>query len=367
MPDLSTTYLGLTLRNPLVVSAGPLCESVDNIRHMEDAGAGAVVLHSLFEEQITLESQYLDRYLTDGTDSFAESLTYFPDVASYRLGPDDYLEHVRRAKAAVGIPVVGSLNGVSSGGWTHYAKKIEPAGADAIELNVYYIPTDPDLTGGRVEQMYAEDKMAVLWSISSPAFEQRGCMSACHTGEGKPYGNKYTANGGERLDMWHWKGVRTGTIGQVDDQYVDHTRYDPDKAKEAGRKSDPKTGGGYSDNVTEDKKGPRFALKGNKPAPPYWIVEGEKEPFDDSKYKGGDEVPGIIVAPFTGDRGDISARSVWKDGTRTVVLWRKLTTGSESDVQFNDLKKEYAFGVAVFDNAQVRHAYTPGVLKLKFE
>jgi dihydroorotate dehydrogenase (fumarate) len=168
MPDLSTTYLGLTLRNPLVVSAGPLCESVDNIRHMEDAGAGAVVLHSLFEEQITLESQYLDRYLTDGTDSFAESLTYFPDVASYRLGPDDYLEHVRRAKAAVGIPVVGSLNGVSSGGWTHYAKKIEQAGADAIELNVYYIPTDPDLTGGRVEQMYADLVKDVKTSIGIP-------------------------------------------------------------------------------------------------------------------------------------------------------------------------------------------------------
>jgi dihydroorotate dehydrogenase (fumarate) len=168
MPDLSTTYLGLTLRNPLVVSAGPLCESVDNIRRMEDAGAGAVVLHSLFEEQITLESQYLDRYLTDGTDSFAESLTYFPDIASYRLGPDDYLEHVRRAKAAVGIPVVGSLNGVSSGGWTRYAKKIEQAGADALELNVYYIPTDPDLTGGGVEQMYADLVRDVKASIGIP-------------------------------------------------------------------------------------------------------------------------------------------------------------------------------------------------------
>jgi dihydroorotate dehydrogenase (fumarate) len=168
MPDLSTTYLGLTLRNPLVVSAGPLCESVDNIRRMEDAGAGAVVLHSLFEEQITLESQHLDRYLTDGTDSFAESLTYFPDIASYRLGPDDYLEHVRRAKAAVGIPVVGSLNGVSSGGWTRYAKKIEQAGADALELNVYYIPTDPDLTGGGVEQMYADLVRDVKASIGIP-------------------------------------------------------------------------------------------------------------------------------------------------------------------------------------------------------
>jgi dihydroorotate dehydrogenase (fumarate) len=168
MLDLSTTYLGLTLRNPLVVSAGPLCESVDNIRRMEDAGAGAVVLHSLFEEQIALESLYLDRYLTDGTDSFAESLTYFPDIASYRLGPDDYLEHVRRAKAAVGIPVVGSLNGVSSGGWMRYAKKIEQAGADALELNVYYIPTDPDLTGGRVEQMYADLVKDVKASIGIP-------------------------------------------------------------------------------------------------------------------------------------------------------------------------------------------------------
>jgi hypothetical protein len=225
---------------------------------------------------------------------------------------------------------------------------------------------DPNDKGGD-NNLYYEDKMGVLWNIGSPAFAQRGCFAACHTGEGKPYGNKYLQNPGERLDMWHWKGLRTATVGQIDDQYVDHTRYDPDKAKEAGRKSDPKTGGGYSDNVSEDKKAPKFALKGNKPAPPYWIVDGEKEPFDDSKYKAGDEVPGIIVAPFTGDRGDISARSAWKDGTRTVVFWRKLTTGSEFDVQFSDLKKDYAFGVAVFDNAQVRHAYTPGALRLKFE
>lgn len=225
---------------------------------------------------------------------------------------------------------------------------------------------DPNDKGGD-NNLYYEDKMALLWNISSPAFEQRGCMSACHTGEGKPYGNKYTAGAGERLDMWHMKGVRTGVIGQIDDQYVDNTRYDPDKAKEAGRKSDPKTGGGYADNVSDDKKGPKFALKGNRPAPPYWIVDAEKEPFDDTKYKAGDEVPGIIVAPFTGDRGDISARVGWKDGTRTVVFWRKLVTGSEFDVQFGDLRKEYAFGVAVFDNAQVRHAYTPGVLKLVFE
>jgi ethylbenzene dehydrogenase len=225
---------------------------------------------------------------------------------------------------------------------------------------------DPDDKGGDNNRYY-EDKMAMAWNISSPAFEQRGCMSACHTGEGKPFGNKYTANAGERLDLWHWKSVRTGSVGQFDDQYVDNTRYDKDKAPEAGRKTDPKTGGGYVDNVSDDKKGPKFALPGNKPAPPYWIVDSEKEPFDDSKYKPGDEVPGIVVAPFTGDRGDISVKSAWKEGTWTLVFWRKLATGSEYDVQFSDPKKEYAFGVAIFDNAQVRHAYTPGVLKLTFE
>ncbi len=225
---------------------------------------------------------------------------------------------------------------------------------------------DPEDKGGD-NNLYYEDKFAILWNISSPAFEQRGCMSTCHPGEGKPYGNKYTKDAGERLDLWHWKGVRTGTVGQIDDQYVDNTRYDKEKAPEAGRKSDPKTGGGYADNQTADKKGPQFALKGNKPAPPYWIVDNEKEAFDDSKYKAGDEVPGIIVSPFTGDRGDIAARYSYKDGVRTVEFSRKLVTGSEFDVQFSDLKKEYAFGVAVFDNAQVRHAYSTGVFKLKFE
>ena len=154
MIDLSTTYLGLELGSPLVASAGPLCEEVGNIRRMEDAGAAAVVLHSLFEEQIALESHHLDRYLSHGTESYAESLTYLPDMASYRLGPDTYLEHVRRAKAAVRIPVIGSLNGVSTGGWIEYARKIEQAGADALELNVYYVPTDPALTGVQVERMY---------------------------------------------------------------------------------------------------------------------------------------------------------------------------------------------------------------------
>jgi hypothetical protein len=225
---------------------------------------------------------------------------------------------------------------------------------------------DPNDKGGD-NNLYYEDKWAMIWNISSPAFEQRGCFSACHTGEGKAFGNKYTPNPNERLDLWHMKGVRTSTVGQVDDQYVDGTRYDKDKTPEAGRKSDPNTGGGYSNNVSDDKKGPKFALPGNKPAPPYWILNAEKEPFDDSKYKAGDEVPGIIVAAYAGDRGDISAKVVYADGVRTSVFSRKLNTGSEYDIQFTDLKKEYAFGVAVFDNAQVRHAYSPGVLRMRFE
>jgi hypothetical protein len=225
---------------------------------------------------------------------------------------------------------------------------------------------DPNDKGGD-NNTYYEDKAAMIWNISSPAFDQKGCMAACHTGEGKPFGNKYLPNASERADIWHWKSVRTGSVGQIDDQYLDGTRYDKDKAPEAGRKSDPKTGGGYADNVNDAKNGPKWALKGNRPAPPYWIVDAEKEPFDDSKYKAGDEVPGIVVAPFTGDRGDIAVRSTWKDGGWTLRFARKLVTGSDFDVQFNDPKKEYAFGVAVFDNAQVRHAYTPGVLKMTFE
>jgi hypothetical protein len=212
--------------------------------------------------------------------------------------------------------------------------------------------SDPGDEGGD-NNAYYEDKMAMIWNISSPAFEAKGCMAACHTGEGKPFGDKDLPSAGERADIWHWKSVRTGSVGQADDQYLDGTRYDKDKAPEAGRKSDPKTGGGYEDNVSDDKKGPKFALEGNRPAPPYWIVDAEKEPFDDSKYKAGDEVPGIVVAPFTGDRSEIAVAAQWKDGVRTLVFSRELVTGSDDDVQFSDLKKPYAFGGAVFDNAQV--------------
>ena len=174
MIDLSTTYLGLKLKNPLVASASPLCEDVDNIRRMEDAGAAAVVLHSLFEEQIDFEGQHLDRFLSQGTESFAESLSYFPAMGNYRLGPDDYLEHIRRAKAAVRIPVIGSLNGVSTGGWTRYAKMIQEAGADALELNVYYIPTDPEMDSAQVEQMYLDLVRHVKGTLKIPVAVKLG-------------------------------------------------------------------------------------------------------------------------------------------------------------------------------------------------
>lgn len=166
--DLTTTYLGMTLKNPLVASASPLSESLDNIRRMEDEGIAAVVMYSLFEEQITLESELLNHYLNYGAESFAEALRYFPDMATYKVGPEKYLERIRRAKEAVGIPIIGSLNGVSTGGWIKYAKKIEEAGADALELNIYYLPTDPRLTGTEVEAMYLDVVREVKQSVSIP-------------------------------------------------------------------------------------------------------------------------------------------------------------------------------------------------------
>jgi len=168
MIDLATSYLGLSLPNPLVASAGPLWENLDNIRRLEDAGAAAVVLHSLFEEQITVEGSHLDAYLSHGAESYSEAVTYFPDMQSYKIGPDAYLEHIRRAKAAVRIPVIGSLNGISTGGWTGYARKFEEAGADALELNVYYIPTDADMTAEDVERRYVDLVREVKASVRIP-------------------------------------------------------------------------------------------------------------------------------------------------------------------------------------------------------
>jgi dihydroorotate dehydrogenase (fumarate) len=154
--DLTTTYLGLKLRTPLVPSASPLSEEISNIRRMEDAGASAVVLHSLFEEQLILERYELHHHLTQGTESFAEAITFFPQAEEYHLGPEGYLNHIREAKKAVDIPVIASLNGTTTGGWIDFASQIEQAGADALELNIYYIPTNMGLTGAGVEQTYVD-------------------------------------------------------------------------------------------------------------------------------------------------------------------------------------------------------------------
>ena len=166
--DLTTTYLGLKLRSPLVVSASPLSESVDNIRHMADAGASAVVLYSLFEEQLRQDRLELNQRLENGTDSFAESLSYFPEPSEFRLGPEEYLKHIAAAKRATQIPIIASLNGSSVGGWTDYAKQIQEAGADALELNIYYIPTDMNLTGTEVEMTYLDILRAVKANVTIP-------------------------------------------------------------------------------------------------------------------------------------------------------------------------------------------------------
>ena len=166
--NLTTSYMGFELKNPLVVSPSPLSEPLDNMKRMEDAGASAIVLHSLFEEQISFLSNELNANLQQGELSYAESLTYFPDVGEYKMGPDRYLEHVRQAKENLEIPVIGSLNGVSSGGWHNFAEQIEQAGADALELNVYFIPTDPDMDGQEVEKMYLDLVRDVKATVSIP-------------------------------------------------------------------------------------------------------------------------------------------------------------------------------------------------------
>jgi dihydroorotate dehydrogenase (fumarate) len=166
--NLATNYLGLKLRSPLVVSASPLSEDIDNIKRMEDAGAAAVVLHSLFEEQLRQDRLELYQRLEHGTESFAEALTYFPEPDEFRLGPEEYLKHIAAAKKAAHIPIIASLNGSSVGGWTEYAKQIQKAGADALELNIYYIPTDLDLPGEVVEDTYLNILRAVKAVVTIP-------------------------------------------------------------------------------------------------------------------------------------------------------------------------------------------------------
>jgi dihydroorotate dehydrogenase (fumarate) len=172
--DLSTTYLGLKLKNPLVASSSPVCEDVGNVRRLEDAGAAAVVLHSLFEEQIEHESDELDRYIDAGSEVGAESVTHFPELTRRVTGPELYLTHIAKCKQAVQIPIIASLNGTSQGGWVGYAKQMEQAGADALELNIYYIPAGPDITGEQVEQKYVDLVTTVKREVKIPVAVKLG-------------------------------------------------------------------------------------------------------------------------------------------------------------------------------------------------
>jgi dihydroorotate dehydrogenase (fumarate) len=166
--DLSTTYLGMKLKHPVMPSASPLSQTLDGIRRLEDAGASAIVIYSLFEEEIEGESHLLDHYLSLGTESYSEALSYFPDLNRYNVGPDAYLRHIQNAKAAVDVPIIGSLNGMSAGGWVHYAREIQNAGADALELNIYFVATDIDATPAEVEERYLNIVRSVKSQVTIP-------------------------------------------------------------------------------------------------------------------------------------------------------------------------------------------------------
>ncbi len=217
--------------------------------------------------------------------------------------------------------------------------------------------------GGEIT--YYEDKFAQIWNINTPTFDASGCFAVCHVGENadvKDFGNKYTPNPGEMADIWHMKMVRTNPTGYLDDQYLDSTHYSKDMP-DAGRHPDP-GGSPCADNINAARTAPNYT-SADQPAPPYWILDDQKQPFKDT-YKANDEIAGIIVRPPTGDRADIKGKAVYKDGMWTLEYGRKLNTGSQYDVQFTDMNKQYSFGTAIFDNAQVRHSYETGVSKLVF-
>lgn len=173
--DLSTSYLGMDLKNPIIPAASPMSQDLSVVRKMEDNGAAAIVMYSLFEEQINHEANEIDTFLMQGADSTSEALSYFPVPDSFRnLQAEDYLENIRKIKKAVDIPIIGSLNGVSAGGWVKYAKKIQEAGADALELNIYYLAADPSLSGDQVEKMYLDSLREVKKQISIPVAIKTG-------------------------------------------------------------------------------------------------------------------------------------------------------------------------------------------------
>lgn len=168
MADLSTTYMGLKLHSPIVVSPSPLSIELGNVRRMEESGAGAIVLYSLFEEQLRMESLEVSHHLSAGTESFAESLSYLPELSEFRVGPDGYLEHIRRCKAAVQVPIIASLNGTTPGGWLDYARLMEQAGADGLELNLYHFVSRPERTAEMVEDDYVKTVRAVTRALRIP-------------------------------------------------------------------------------------------------------------------------------------------------------------------------------------------------------
>ena len=230
---------------------------------------------------------------------------------------------------------------------------------------------DPEDKGGD-DNVYYEDKWAFIWPIdnSIKGFDKKGCAAMCHEGQTKPYGNKYTASEGQLGDIWHMKGSRTVPWGFVDDQYVDHTRYDAKASPNAGRKSDPGTPEGEYNAFKLVNGTPEFMSRDGKPANgggTYYIKRGDEVPFDDSRFKAGDEVASYIVNELKGDRADIRIVQQWNNGVRTSVISRKLVTGSKFDVQFDKLNKRYAFGFAAFDNAQVRHATVDDALFMTFK
>ena len=227
---------------------------------------------------------------------------------------------------------------------------------------------DPDDKGGD-NNIYYEDKWSIIWNIgnSIAKFDDRGCAVACHIGQGKPYGNKYTSKEGELGDIWHMKTGRSMPWGKVDDQYLDHTRHDPKTSPSAGRKNEP-GGPDYKGFDLVDGK-PQFMHKDGKAANAggsYHIAAGDEVPFDDRRFKPGDEVASYIANRTTGDRADVDGRGRWANGKWTFEVSRKLVTGSKFDVQFDDLNASYGFGFAAFDNAQVQHAMADDPLKLRF-
>jgi hypothetical protein len=312
-------------------------------------------------------------------------------------------EAVWAQAAAVTIPVAGGYNGFQ----TEATLKAVYTADSVYFLLSYADPTeswyrapwqkqedgtwkrigDPNDKGGD-NNLYYEDKFAFIWPIadSVPNFATAGCFTACHAGENpdlKPYGNKYTANEGELADIWHWKSVRN--LNQVDDQYLDSTRFNAETAKEAGRKSDAKESGGYADNfgtmpdpadatkTVPDKSVPGFTSPSVDTATgaPGYILDSEKVALDAAALEAmpvGTLLPGIIKSEIVGDRGQIAAGWVWADGVWTIEFGRALVTGSETDVQFDDVAGgSYSFGLAIFENAQVRHAFQSGAAMLVFQ